>query len=376
MIRVAVAVLCLLAARAAAEPSDEAFSAASRLAGDPATIRQAIAAFEALGEARPPTRWTDNAWSEAARLAERLGELERARRAYDQVAATTDDAALRRRARAALDRLGGERWDAVRRDHARWVAESGRGDPRTALGELEQLARANPAYPQRGNLWLAIARGWEIEGEADHALEVLRQPLTTLEGRERARVGFAFVRIALRRGAVLDAETVLDDLARAPDADRVAIAALREHVDTAERRAWVRRALWLVLAALAILAAFVLRRETGSWRGAGRGLVRPPSEVLFLLPVAGVLVAIAQTGNPVVARALWIITLAGVIVAWLSGVVFEAHRARTGRVGAARAIVQAAIVIGTIGSVAYLAIDRDRLLDLVEETVEHGPTQR
>jgi len=65
---------------------------------------------------------------------------------------------------------------------------------------------------------------------------------------------------------------------------------------------------------------------------------------------------------------------AGVIVACISGALFEAHRVRHGQIGARRASAQAVLVIGAIGSVTYLAIDRDRLLDLVEETVEHGPS--
>jgi len=350
------------------------YQAASKLAGDPATVPAAIVAFEAIGDARPTTRWTDNAWSEAGRLAERIGELERARHAYEQVLALTDDAVLRQRARATLARLGGARWDAVRREHVGWVAESMRGDPRAALTALEKLATEQPDYPDRANLWLAIARGWELDGDGERALELLRAAIAKTTGRDQAQLGFAFARIATRGGELDAATAVLDQLAAAPDADRAAIANLREHVETAARRAWIRRGMWFAVAILGGLAAFVLRRETGSWRTTARRLIRPPSEAVFLIPVAGVMVAVAMTGNPVVARALLLILGAGVIVAWISGALFEAHRVRHGQIGARRASAQAVLVIGAIGSVTYLAIDRDRLLDLVEETVEHGPS--
>lgn len=368
MIRVVLA-LCLLVTTARAAPEDD-YQAATKLATTNAA--EAITAFEQLGAIRPVSAWTDNAWSEAGRLAERIGELERARKAYEQVLALTADPRLRDRARGALDRLGDTRWDAVKREHAAWNAESLRGDPQDALDQLEQLARDNPEYPDRANIWLAVARGWELEGDADRALELLREPLAKAGPQDRAKLGFAFVRIAIRRGFLDDARRTLDDLT---GADRGVIAKLRERLETAEHRAWWRRGMWIAVAVFLALAGWMLRREAGSWRAAGKQLIRPPSEVVFLLPIAGVLVAIAFTGNPVVARALLGILAAGVVAAWLSGVLFTLRRLR-GPIGAARAIAQSALTIAAIGCVTYLAIDRDRLLDLVEETVEHGPTAR
>ena len=113
----------------------------------------ALADLEALGARRPLTRWSDNAWSEAARLAEATGDFSRARRALEQVIAIDQDAALVRRARATIDRLtantGGGHWDAIARDHERLVsAIFGGGDPHAALAELAALVRANPAYPR------------------------------------------------------------------------------------------------------------------------------------------------------------------------------------------------------------------------------------
>lgn len=369
MIRIVVA-LCVLAGAAYGAPDDD-YQAASKLAGASATVPSAIDAFEKLGAERPVSRWTDNAWSEAGRLAERIGELSRARHAYEQVLAVTEDRSLRDRARGGLERLGGARWDQVKREHGKWLAESLSGNPQEALGQLERLAAEHPDYPERANIQLAIAHGRELEGESARAIEVLREAFAKAEVQDRSRLGFAFVRMATRRGFLDDARVALEQLT-ASGADRGVIAKLRARLDTAEHRAWWRRGMWLGVAVFAALAAWMLRRETGSWRAAGKQVLRPPGEVIFLLPIAGVLVAIAFTGNPVFARAVLGILAGGVIATWISGALFEARR---GRIGAARAIVQAVLTIAAIGCVTYLAIDRDRLLDLVEETVEHGPTR-
>jgi hypothetical protein len=96
------------------DAADRAFRAAAQraVAGDPAAIDR----FEALAAGRPITRWTDNAYAEAARLAEGAGGVARARRNLAQVVAVGTDGALVARARAALARLadttGGGRWDA------------------------------------------------------------------------------------------------------------------------------------------------------------------------------------------------------------------------------------------------------------------------
>ncbi|MEO7092569.1 MAG: hypothetical protein ABI175_04910, partial [Polyangiales bacterium] len=182
MIRIAIALLALVVgtAVASADPeadADAAFRRAGELAGrnDPA----AIGAFEVLGAARPITRWTDDAWAEAARLAENVRDYARARRDYAEVVALGTDERLVARARGALARieeLGGERWDAVRAAHERLASEvNGGGDPQSALDELAALVRANPAYLRANLIRLTIAMGWETEGDRDAALAWYRE---------------------------------------------------------------------------------------------------------------------------------------------------------------------------------------------------------
>jgi len=127
-----------------------------------------------------------------------------------------------------------------------------------------------------------------------------------------------------------------------------------------------------VLAAIAAAAAWVLRRDAGSWRAAGRRLARPPVEAWFFVPIAAVLVAVAATGNPLVARAVRAIAIAGAAIAWLSGAILEGARPLRAR----RAVAHAVVAAVAVAAAAYLAIDRDRMIDLVIETWRGGPAAR
>jgi hypothetical protein len=151
--RAALAVIA--AARiAAADPeadADAAFRAAEQRAatGDPT----AIDAFERLGATQPATRWTDDAWAEAARLAERAGDRSRARRDLAQAIATAGDDAVRRRATADLARLDaiagpGGQWAAVATEHDRLADRlAAGGDPfRQAATDSRRCTR----YERRG----------------------------------------------------------------------------------------------------------------------------------------------------------------------------------------------------------------------------------
>lgn len=385
---VALVVIAAIAAivfgrRAAADSesdADAAFRAASAraAAGDRSG---ALDAFEALGRTRPVTRWTDDAWSEAARLAEATGDYARARGNLEQVIAIGDPSdQLVRRATAALARLAhataGGRADAVVGEHARLVDSIRRGgDPRAALEQLEALARSHPDYPHITEVRLALADSWEREGSSERALSWAHAAFDGAAPADRARTGFALARTAIRLGALAAAERALDAV-DTPGVDRVVLADLRAKLAAAAHRAWLRRALWLVLSVLAIAALLVLRRETGSLRAALRGLARPPVEVLYLLPIALVLVAIAQTGNPLVARAVRTITVAGTAIAWVSGVALEAARRRRNRVTRGRALSHALAAALAVACVVYLAVDRQRMIDLLAETWRSGPAPR
>ncbi len=382
MIRLALALALAVAAVASADPqadADRAFRAAAERAavGDPG----AIDAFEALGGEVPTTRWTDDAWLEASRLAERAGQLDRARIDLERVVAATTDDQLRRRARAALDRIaaitGAGRWNDVAAEHERLTSRVfGGGDPQAALRELEALVRAHPGYPRANAARLTIAKGWEQEGQAARAIAWLRDAASSGASEPGQASRLELVRTLIRAGQLDEAGTTVRELDHATLVDRAALGEVARMLSRAQWRAWLRRALWVELGILLGGAAIALRRDTGSWCRAARQLVRPPIEVVFLVPIALVLVVVAHTGNPLVARAVRSITVVGVVIAWLSGVLLEAARARHGKIRARRAIAQAVLAVLAVGSATYLAIDRGRMIDLVVETWRGGPAMR
>lgn len=369
--RLALLILIGLARLAAADPGEQAFHDAEvrAVANDPG----AIDAFEALGAARPITRWTDDAWSEAAKQAERAGDLARARRDLEKLLEVSTDDQLLRRARGDLARFsriagqGGE-FAEVAAAHERLVAQiQAGGDPKPSLRELGALIDAHPGYPRAATAMLALALGWERDGAFATAHDWLVRARAAATPDEHERVFSDAARFATRAGDFAEAETTIAALR-----DRGNAAELTVALDRARARHALRIALWIVLALVLAASAWLLRRDAGSWRAAARRLRRPPLEVGFLLPIALVLALVAYTGNPLVARAVWAILAIGVATAWLSGVLIAGARPLRRPRLAAHLIGAALLVV----SASYLAIDRDRMIDLVVETWKHGPHAR
>lgn len=330
----------LVCSSAAAEPGD-AFRAAQ---GN-------VDALEALGAERPISAWTDDAWIEAAHLAERSRDLARAKRDLEQAIAISDDAVLVQRANNDLARISGlADWTAVTAEHERLVPaiNNGGGDPRAALAGLEQLVRANPRYPRAATLMVQIATAWAREGESERALDWLvnaRAAATTAP--DRLNANLEYVRMLIRTDHLREAD---DELARLDAPSRMR-ANLRDQLDDAQRRREIRWGMQGVLVVLALLAAWNLR-------GRYRRLVRPPLEVIYMLPVGLVLVVVSATGNPLVARAIRGIVGAGLAIAWVSGSVETKRRWLT------VALAMLAAIAAT-----YVAVDRGPLVELLRETL-------
>jgi tetratricopeptide (TPR) repeat protein len=358
--RAVVVLVIALCAVAHADPEHDADLAFHRaddraIAGDPAALDQ----LEAIGAARPITRWTDDAWLEAARLAETLGDLPRARRDLDAALAVTTDPLLARRANAALARLTPlEAWTAIDDAHQALVDRIQRpaGDPKLALCELGAIVLASPGYPRALAAMLLLARGWERDGGIDDARTWLdRAARLQLSSADREHVTAERARFALRGG-----ETEVARASIAALRDPQLRAQLDHELERAEWRRRFRMISWLVLAALALAAIVGLVRRRASWRA----MLVPPIEVLFLAPIAAVLIGVAATGNPLVSRAVRVISIAGVAVAWIS--------AALGKASVLRAVLAAIAVIAA----TYLACDHDRMIDIVIETWHSGPVAR
>lgn len=365
----ALAALVVLVRVASADPEADA----ERAFRD-ASTHEDIAALEQLGAQRPITRWTDDAWAEAARLAVRRNDFARARTDLEQVIAIGSDAQLVRRARAELARItsfagsGGE-WIAVAAEHERLEpALHAPGDPRRALAQLEELVRAHPGYPRAPMLMVALAQTWEREGEGDRAIAWLRDARAAVtQPGDKLHVQAELVRALTRTGHLDEADAELTALAR--EASPMLVANLRKSLDRAELRRTLRWVAWGVLGLLAALAGFALRRAAGSWRGVVRRLARPPTETLFLVPIGVVIVAIGFTGNPLIARTVLAIIVAGIATSWLSGALLAGQP----RVRFARAALHASLATIAILASVYLAVDRGHVIDFIIETWHSGP---
>ena len=89
-------------------------------------------------------------------------------------------------------------------------------------------------------------------------------------------------------------------------------------------------------------------------------------------PVAALIVAVSLTGHVEVASAVLWISIAGVLLAWLSGAVLDLCRTRERNVRARSLLHAVACIVGIL-SIGYIKVTRDGLLDMIAETVKFGP---
>jgi hypothetical protein len=236
----------------------------------------------------------------------------------------------------------------------------------------ERLATAAwPGAPSAA-LWLAewLRRSGKFaDAQAHYAVVTARWP----EAPE--------ARAALRGGAgcALEAHdwSLAETLARRLPADDADDRNTRDGLLAAAARGR-RRARWYVAAWLAIAAAFaallgslveaVLRSPPGTRRSA----LRPPIEVMFLGPVALVLLGVAFTAHRLIAPAVATISLGGIALAWLSGATLEQLRAR-GRSRRLRSVAHVVVCLAAVAALGYVALTHDNLVDMLIETVRFGP---
>ena len=379
-------------AETSVEDNDAALRAAvTRAQSDPAG---ALIELEALGARRPLTRWSDNAWSEAARLAEAAGDFARARRALEQVIAIDQDAAMVRRARATIariaERTGDGRWDAIARDHERLVASVfGGGEPYAALAELAALVRANPDYPRGVAARVSLARGYELQDDTDVALDWMRSAADAAGPDEPGqRTRLAFARMAIRAGELAQGRAEVVALRAISTTDRAALDAVAAELATAERRRWLRRVVWVLLGVLGILVFARLARDLAgrrpspasppvrfAWAAALRRLARPPVEAVFMFPIAALVSGVAATGNPLVARAIITITVAGFAISWTSGVLIDSAR-ECALLSRRRLALHLFVVALAVAGIVFLAVEQGNVLRLLAETWRGGHALR
>ena len=244
---------------------------------------------------------------------------------------------------------------------AKLVAEADRASD--VVPRAEALAKAAWPGAPATLLWLAewLRRHQRFdEAQARYAEVVARWP----ESREAhaAQRGAAGAAVDARDwdraeqlAAVLPVADETDRLTRDELLHAATIGRLRERIYVG---AWV--ALGLALAGLAGALGLA------AWR-AKRLPLKPPIEIVYGAPIAAVLMIASFTAHRAIGPAVTRIALVGLALAWLSGTALEL------RPGRPRAILNVvACVVGTL-AIAYIAVTRDGLIDMLIETVRFGP---
>jgi len=368
---VAVVIGCV-ARGAAAAPADATTTALG--ADDVHEVERAVAA---ITERPAPATDPDVLFAAARACEDRLLDPARAAAIYERIVAEHPGArvaAAAARRIAALRALvgGGGEAAAHAAELARLVARADAEPAAAVLQRGEALAAAAwPGAPDAA-LWLAdwLRRsGRLIEAQAHYAVVRARWP--QLPQATAALRGAA--------GCALDAhdwplaEALAGHLPAAEPRDRsvrdelVAAAAHGRRRDRGYVAAWLAIA-GAFAALLGSLGEAMRRRTAAPWWAA----LRPPIEVMFLGPVAVVLLGVAFTAHRAIAPAVATIALGGLALAWLSGAALELVRA-AGRSRRLRSALHLVACLAGVAGLAYVAVTRGDLIDMLLESVRLGP---
>jgi hypothetical protein len=340
---------------------------------DRGRLERAVAVIAAPGDAAD----ADLLFAAARACEDRLDDPARALALYDRIARDHPSArvatAAARRATALRALIGphGET-AALARDLAQLIARTDTTPPDEVIRTGDALAAAAWPGAPRAALWLA---DWlRRSGRPGDAAERYAGVAARWPGRPEARE-------ALRgeAGCALDArdwsraEALAGRLPAAEPADRI----IRDDVLAAAARGrrvarWYLAAQLTIAGALAALLASLAEAMLRSPPGGRRAALRPPIEVVYLVPVAGVLIGVAFTAHRLIAPAVAVISAGGVALTWLSGSALEQLRA-TGRPRGLRAAGHVLACLAGVAALAYIALVRDNLLDALIETVRLGP---
>ena len=363
----ALAIVALSASLAAADPLIDALAT-----DDPRAIADAVAAIERA----PTTPELADALFAAGRAAEdRLLDPSRALAIYERILRDVPDARVATAAQRRAARLRGD--VGAHGEHARLAAEL--AQLIAAADELlrEDVVRraralADAPWPRAADAVLWLADYERRHRRFAEARAVYAEVVTRWPGTEHAVAG-------LRGGAgnAIDArdfalaEELTHRLPVSEPADRIVRDDLLREIRNGRLRALGYTASWITL--FVVIAGLLASLAEAMLRGGRRWPpLRPPFEVLFLSPVALVMIGVAYTGNLSVAPAVTTIIVGGLGLAWLSGSALALLRAR-GRSVRVRALVHVVGCLFAAISLGYLALTHDELIDMLIETVRFGP---
>jgi len=239
-----------------------------------------------------------------------------------------------------------------------------------ALAEAEQLlARFSDwSGAHQVRLWMAgVAQRSGSPARAARLYDAVLE--SSVDGDVRFEAGLRAATLAVERGAYDRAEELLGNLPESTNPGREAarLDALGS-LDRARTRAGVNSFALVLLFAGPLLLIASLRHGAGSWGAAARQIARPPTEAIYLAPLAAIFAVVALTGHHEVARAVITIAVAGVLVAWLSGVGLRASAPTRWR-----PIAHAFTAGITVIAACYVAVHAGDLVDLIISTVRLGP---
>lgn len=360
-------------APAIAQERADALALVDRLsaAGDRAAVEQAVAAIERA----PALPDLDHALFRAGQACEdALADPARALALYERIVRDFPTAGIAiaagRRAELLRGQVGGGGEHAAEAAQlAQLVAGADRLDP----GEIDRRARAlaDAAWPGAPDaaLWHAewLRRSGRFAEAAARFDAITARWPGTPQARD-ARRGAAGT--ALDAGAWERAEALARGLPADEPADRVMREELLDAAGRGRLRARWYTISWIVAAGM--LAALAASLAEALYRAPKPRRVRVPSELIFLAPIAAVLVGVALTTHDTIAPAVTVVSLGGLLCAGLSGAALDLLRAH-GRPLRRRAALHVAASFLAVCALVYIVLMRDDLLDLVIETVRFGP---
>jgi len=373
-----VAFLCaLLVVALGGSTPPEALDRAAQLIAE-GEHAQAADVLEGAAARAPDDRATPELLGKAAQLREEeLDQPERAAALYRELVTRYPSSRPARRARVRLERLdtllgaGGEHRGTLAR-YGALLRDASHLPPGQGIRAMRELLESDPTFPaaDEARLWIGNELAREGRHQAAYPFFVAAASAgdSSIAWRARKSAGDALLRRGDYAGARKHYRALITDGERGRE--RAKASAL-DRADALEGRARRARWAWAIVVAFAVLCVARLRRIEGSWRAAAARLARPPAEVVFLAPVALVLVALASTGNDLVATAVVFAIVGAIVLTWLAGAVLAARAARGGLSWRARSSHALAVATATI-ALLYAVLEEQQLLDFLLHTVRFG----
>ncbi|HSD91074.1 MAG TPA: hypothetical protein VLB44_26310 [Kofleriaceae bacterium] len=302
---------------------------------------------------------------------DRLLDPPRALALYERILREMPDASVAIAAQRRVEKLRAVRGhEGLSLELAQVIAHADQWDPLDIWFRAEALSSAHwPGAPDAAlwlGDWLCRTRNFAA---AQHRYALIRERWPASEQARLAHRNAA--------GCALDAHdfSLATKLANELPGDDEIDAAVKTDLLAAARRGRTRAGLYLVswfalaLAILLLLGSLVEAIVRGGRR---RPSWRPPIEVLFLAPVAVIIVAVAFFTQRAIAPAVARISGVGLVFSWISGLTLDLLRARDRSVRV-RAILHIAICLIAVVAIGYIAITRDGLVDMLADTMRYGP---